>query len=148
MARNMSWRTEGRLNVVFHGPRSPTNLEWQRYVIDAVSSSARADTRVLVFSRGGAPDGYQRQTLITAVGRRASPVALLTDSLIARAGIAAMRLFNPLMKAFATKDVMEASEFLGLTVAERERTARLLVELENELGESTADLPPTRSGVR
>jgi hypothetical protein len=147
MARTMSWRTEGRLNVVFHGARSPTSLEWKRYVVDAMSS-ARADGRVVVLSRGGSPDGFQRQELMTALRGRPSPVALLTDNLIARTAIAAMRLFNPSMKAFPTAGLEGASAFLGLTVAERERVAELLIELEGEIGESTAGAPPAQSGTR
>ena len=30
----MAWRNEGRLAIVVHGPRSPTNLEWARYLKD------------------------------------------------------------------------------------------------------------------
>jgi hypothetical protein len=148
MAPTMSWRLEGRLNVVVHSARSPTNLEWQRYVIDVVSRTVPPDARVVVLSRGGSPDGYQRQALITALGGRPKPVALLTNSVIARTVIAAMRLFNPTMKAFTTSDLKGAGEFLGLTVAERERVAQLLVELESELGKSTADQLPARSEAR
>jgi hypothetical protein len=145
MARTMSWRNEGRLNVVFHGTRSPTNLEWQSYVIDSVSLNARPDTRVVVLSRGGSPDGHQRQALITAFKGRPSPVALLTDNLLARAAISAMRIWNPSMRAFATGALKEAGEFLGLVVAERERVAELLVVLEAEVGEGKAAAPPTRT---
>jgi len=141
----MAWRIEGRLNVIVHGARAPTNLEWQRYVIDAVSTTARTDTRVVVLSRGGSPDGFQRQTLMAALSGRVSPVALLTDKLIARTAIAAMSLFNPSMRAFPTAGLKEAAEFLTLTVAERERVAQLLVELELEVGESTLAEPPARS---
>ena len=137
MSTTMSWRFEGRLNVVVHGTRSPTNLEWQRYVVDAVSRPMPPDTRVVVLSRGGSPDGYQRQALIKALGGRSKPVAMLTDSTIARTAISAMRLFNPTMKAFTTRDLQGAGVFLGLTVAERERVAELLVELESELGKGT-----------
>jgi len=143
----MSWRMEGRLSVAVHGTRAPTNLEWQRYVIDAVSSHARADTRVVVLSRGGSPDGSQRQTLMAGLRGRPSPVALLTDKLIARTAIAAMSLFNPSMKAFPTTGLQEAGEFLGLSVTERERVAVLLVELEREVGESAVAEPPARSGA-
>jgi hypothetical protein len=148
MAPTMSWRLEGRLNVVVHSACSPTNLEWQRYMIDVVSRTVPPDARVVVLSRGGSPDGYQRQALVTALGGRPKPVALLTASVIARTTIAAMRLFNPTMKAFTTSDLEGAGEFLGLTVAERERVAQLLVELESELDKSTADQLPARSEAR
>jgi hypothetical protein len=149
MGRSMSWRIEGRLCVVVHTAQSPTNLEWQRFLIETTTSAAPADGRIIVLSRGGGPDGEQRKALSVAVGNRPKPrLALLTDSLLARTGLAAMRLLNPSMKAFGTKDVNEAFEFLKLSVAERERVAKLLVELENELGERTVEQPPTRSGTR
>jgi hypothetical protein len=135
----MVWRLDGRMNVVVHGTRSPTNLEWQRFLIDSSSTTIREDARVVVLSRGGGPDGYQREALSKALGKRRRPVAILTDSVIARAGAAAMRLFNPTMKAFSPADLKGAGEFLGLTVTERERLAQLLVELEKELGESTVE---------
>jgi hypothetical protein len=143
MGRTMSWRTEGRLNVVYHGLLAPTNLEWQRYVTEAVvTSSARNGTRVLVLSRGGSPDGHQRQTLAAALRGRPSPVALLTDKVLVRAAISAMSLFNPSMKAFATTALNEAGNYLGLTLEERERAARLLVELEMEVDGMTSTSEP------
>jgi hypothetical protein len=148
MARNLAWRLDGRLAIIVHGIGSPTNLEWQRFLVDAVSSTMRPDTRVVVLSRGGAPDGHQRQAMAAALGSRPRPVAMLTDKVMVRTAIAAMRLFNPAMKAFATKDFKQASEFLGLTVSESERATRLLTELENELGENAAEPSSTRSGAR
>lgn len=146
----MSWRTEGRLNVVYHGPLAPTNLEWQRYVTEAVATAgARSDTRVIVLSRGGSPDGHQRKILVTALSSRPSPVALLTDKVLVRAAISAMSLFNPSMKAFATTAFKEAGDFLGLRLEERERAAQLLVELETEVdGASPTAEPPGRPHSR
>ena len=150
MRRTMSWRTEGRLNVVYHGAFAPTNLEWQRYVTAVVvTSGARNDARVVVLSRGGSPDGSQRQTLAAAIRGRPKPVALLTDKVLVRAGISAMSLFNPTMKAFAPTAIKEAGDFLGLTVAERERAAQLLVELEIEVdGMIVTAEPPGRTQSR
>jgi len=144
----MSWRTEGRLNVVVQGVHSPTNLEWQRYVTMAVATSARNDTRVVILSRGGSPDGAQRQALVKAMRGRPDPVALLTDKVLARAAVAALRPFNPTMRAFPTTGLKEACEFLSLTPDERERVAKLLVELEKELDEATVAEPPGRPGSR
>lgn len=145
MARSMSWRLEGRLNVVVHGSRSPSNLEWQRYVVDVASAAFPSDTRVVVLSRGGSPDGYQRQSLIAALRDQPKPVALLTDNVVARTTIIAMRLFNPTMRAFSIGSLKEAGEFLGLSVDERERVAQLLFELQNELDESAPDHLPSDS---
>jgi hypothetical protein len=144
----MAWRLEGRLNVIVHGTRSPTNLEWQRFMVDVVSRPTPPDARVVVLSRGGSPDGYQRQALSTALGGRSRPVAMLTDSGIARTAITAMRLFNPAMKAFTTSDIQGAGAFLGFTVAERGRVAELLAELESELGKGSENQPPARPEAR
>lgn len=139
---------EGRLNVGFHGARAPTNLEWQRYVIEAVSFATRDDARVVVLSRGGSPDGQQRQTLMTALRGRPNPMVLLTDNLIARTAITAMRFFNPSMRAFPTTGLKEAGDFLKLTAAERERVAAILVELEREVAETTEAEPPAPTRAR
>jgi hypothetical protein len=145
MARNLSWRIEGRLVVVVHGHLSPTNLEWQRFLVDAVSSAAYSNPRVVVLSRGGAPDAHQRQAMKATLGSRPQPVAMLTDSVLVRTAIAAMRFFNSSTKAFSTKGFEEASEYLGLNGVERERAAQLMVELERELGGSATDEAPTQS---
>ena len=135
------------MSVVFHGPNAPTNLEWQRYVTQAAASDAR-DKRVIILSRGGSPDGPQRQLLMTTLRGRPSPVALLTDKVLARAAIAAMSLFNPSMKAFPTTGLKDASEFLGLSPSERERVAQLLVVLEKEVTEATVAEAPKRTETR
>jgi hypothetical protein len=118
--------------VVVHSPRDPTNVEWQRYVNDLAALATR-DTRLLVLSRGGAPSGDQRRTLVTAVGKRGDLVALLTDSVLPRMIVGTLRIFNSSIKAFATAELQQASDFLGLTASERERAPVLLRQLEHEL---------------
>ena len=78
---------------------------------------------------------------MTALNGRPSPVALLTDQLIARTAVAALRIFNPSIRAFPTGGLKDAGDFLALTLAERQRVAQLLVELEREVGESTEAEP-------
>lgn len=131
----MAWRIEGRINVVVHGTRSPTDLEWATYLNETREISQRPDFCILVLSRGGSPDGKQRTLLTSSIpkGARKPPVALLTDSAIVRGVIAAFGLFNPLMKAFATRDLDAASLYLGLNRTERERVQTVLAELETEL---------------
>jgi hypothetical protein len=146
MSRTMVWRTEGRINVAVHGKRSPTDLEWATYVNESREHVGRPDLCLVVLSRGGSPDGKQRAVLTDSIpkGARKPPVALLTDNAIARGAIAAMSIFNPLMKAFATNDLDGAALYLGLTRAERDRVAKVLVELERELQEGApVGAPPS-----
>jgi hypothetical protein len=149
MSRTMAWRTEGRINVAIHGTRSPTDLEWATYLNETRPHVGRPDLCLVVLSRGGSPDGKQRTLLASSIpkGTRKPPVALLTDNAIARGVIAAMRLFNPQMKAFATLDLDGAARYLGLTRAERERVEKVLVELESELNEGDrVGAPPSMPG--
>jgi len=133
MGSNLSWRTEGRLHVCVHNERDPTNVEWQRYVNSVGEEVGKLDVRIIVLSRGGSPNGEQRRTLLTVIGKRTKPLAMLTDNAIARTVVVAMSFFIPMMKAFKTAEVREAGEFLGLTSNECERAVALLRELEREL---------------
>jgi hypothetical protein len=145
----MAWRTEGRVNVVVHGRRSPTDLEWASYLNETRDDGGRPDFCIVVLSRGGSPDGKQRTLLANSVakGARKPPVALLTDSAIVRGVITAMNIFNPQMKAFATPDLDGAALYLGLTRAERERLEEALVELEREVQDGArAGAPPSTPG--
>ena len=75
---------------------------------------------------------------MATVGKKTWPLALLTDSSIARMMIFAMRVFNPAMHAFATTDLAGARDFLKLTQQECERAAVLLRELERDLADAPA----------
>jgi hypothetical protein len=78
----MAWQIDGGVNVVVHGTRSPTDLEWATYLNETGEASLRPDFCLLVLSRGGSPDGKQRTLLTSSIpkGARKPPVALLTDS--------------------------------------------------------------------
>jgi hypothetical protein len=141
VASNLEWRTEGRLHVCVHGSRNPTNVEWQRYLNASNEIASLADCRIVILTRGGSPSGQQRQALMTAIGKRTRPVALLTDNSVARMAIFAMRVFNPAMKAFATKELRPAGDFLGLSSLERDRVAQLLAELERGIDDRHEGAP-------
>ena len=138
----MTWRNEGRLNVVVHGPKPPTPLEWTRYLNDMVPRKDD-ELRVVVFSHGGAPNGSQRLQLTSSVegGDLRAPLALITDALLARAIVGALRWFNPAIRAFAMSETRAAYDFLGLTADERDRVTAIRAELERELGDSSVNLP-------
>jgi len=133
----MTWRNEGRLNVVVHGAKAPSPLEWSRYLSE-MSGRKEDELRVVVFSYGGAPGGAQRLQLSSMVegGDFRVPLALVTDTLLVRAMVGALRWFNPAIRAFALSETREAYEFLGLTTEERERVTAIREELESELADS------------
>lgn len=134
MPSNVAWKFDGRLSVMVHGPGAPTNLEWQRFLRDAVDQRTGSHWRNLVVSYGGRPDGEQRKLLADMLKGRAAPTAIMTSSAIVRAAVAAMSFFNRQMKAFALDDFEGAASYLELTADERAKAQRLRAELTQELG--------------
>ena len=141
MGPTMVWRIEGRLNVVVHGPSSPTNLEWTRYVADLRLLRGK-NFRVIVFSHGGGPDGVQRRQLTSAFDNELKlPVALLTESILVRGIVGALRWFNSQFRAFGLGEVNAACNHLDLTADERDRVRAIRSELERELSAPDAARP-------
>jgi hypothetical protein len=145
MGRTMTWRNEGRLNVVVHGAKAPSPLEWSRYLSE-MSPRKEDELRVIVFSYGGAPDGTQRLQLSSMVegGNFRVPLALVTDTLLVRAMVGALRWFNPAIRAFALSETRAAYDFLGLTAEERERVTAIRAELEDELDSNPLAASPAQ----
>lgn len=131
-ADTMAWRNEGRLAIVVHGPRSPSNLEWARYLNDFRQTPA--DVRVLVYSVGGGPDGAQRAELTEILKHRQMPAVILTRSTIIRAVGAALSWFNRSLKIVAYDAHDAAFSHLGLSADERVRAIELRRELEAVVG--------------
>jgi hypothetical protein len=134
MQRTMSWRFEGRLNIVVHGPENPSNLEWQGMLTDQTVRTQKKDACTLVVSYGGGPDGRQRERLATQMGEHPTPICVMTKSVIVRAIAAALVFFNRNLKVFGIDERKSAYDFLNLSGHERETADRVRRELETELG--------------
>src|SRR5688572_15125155 len=134
MAANVAWRFEGRLSVMLHGPGNPTNLEWGRFLRDAIDHGTGPHWRNLGLSYGGRPDGEQRKQLAEMLKGRAAPTAIMTSSPLVRAAVLAVSFFNRQMKSFGLDDFDAACSHLGLSAVERERARAFRVELLAELG--------------
>jgi hypothetical protein len=134
MPGNVAWKFEGRLSVMVHGPVNPTNLEWQRFLRDAVDGRTGTHWRNLVVSYGGRPDGEQRKQLAEMLKGRAAPTAIMTGNAVVRAAVVAISFFNRKMKAFALDDFDGACSYLELTPDERRRARAFLAELTQALG--------------
>jgi hypothetical protein len=130
----MSWRFEGRLTIVVHGPNNPSNLEWQGMLRDETARGQPEKARTLIVSYGGGPDGHQRQLLAQKIGRNPVPTCIMTKSGIVRAIATALLFFNRTMKVVGLEERTSAYEFLGLSGQERETAERVRRELESELG--------------
>lgn len=134
MSPSMAWRFEGRLTIVLHGPKNPSNLEWQSMLRDEAARGRAEDARTLVVSYGGGPDGSQRELLTQQMRSRPVPTCIMTASALVRAITAALLYFNRSMKVVGLDDRERAYEFLNLSPQEREAADRARRELEATVG--------------
>ena len=140
--KTMGFRREGRLLVIVHGPRSPTDLEWATFLKEMQTYGPRQHLRVVTYSYGGGPDGKQRKAA-TDLDRDPARhdyvmVALLTSSTIMRSMGPALSWFLRNMKIFGLNADAEAFHFLGLTPDESSRAMAARRQLERELGVTQA----------
>lgn len=137
----MAWEFEGRLNVVVHGPKDPSNLEWERFLAETVSRRAKPraageaapELVVIVVSHGGVPDGGQRKQLAKTIERNVAPTVVMTDSPMMLGVHRVLAFFNPRQCAVGLHAEKAAFDFLGLSSDERTSAKRLRAKLEAEL---------------
>ena len=134
MQRTLVWRFDGRVVVAVHGFKSPTNLEWQRFLNEGVAHGMGPHLRILIVSHGGGPDGDQRKQLGQVIGPAPAPTVVMTSSALVRGITSAMTFFNPHMKAVNLYDTELAFKHLGLTPDERNKVHHVRRELSLELG--------------
>jgi hypothetical protein len=147
MSGTMTWHFEGRLFVVVHGPRDPSNLEWQRMLKEEVERGRGQPMCTLVVSYGGSPNGEQRKLLERQMDHNSGPTCVMTKSTIVKAIAAALLFFNRRLKVVGLDENAEAYSFLGLSAAERALADRVRRQCELELGLASGGsltLPPTR----
>jgi hypothetical protein len=134
MQKTMAWAFEGRVHVIVHGEKSPSALEWERFLAETVARRAQAASHVvLVVSHGGVPDGGQRMQLARTIDRNASPTVIMTDSPLMLTVSRLLTFFNPRQIAVSLKAEVAAFDFLGLTADERATAKRLRAKLEADL---------------
>jgi hypothetical protein len=133
------WRELGGLLIVVHDRGAPTDERWGD-LLSAVSKplpeggrTPRAWAAVLIYSLGGMPTVTQRARLRTLkLTLPAPPVALVSDSPLARGVLTAVRWIFPglrAMRAFTPEQEAAALEALGLDEAARARAAAALDEM-------------------
>jgi hypothetical protein len=131
-ARTFSARWSDRYAVFVHTDTPPTDEEWKsvlemwRHIPDPKSY------RVLVFSRGAAPNAVQRAELSKVLGGARPRIALVTASLLPRMASKAFALFLPDFRVFDVNQVDAALNYLDLG-NDRARAERVLAELRDEV---------------
>jgi hypothetical protein len=113
MRRTLAFQRVANCVLLVHAEKDPTDPEWEQY---AQFFGNNIDTRLLVFSKGGAPSAAQRARIKRELDRHGKRVvtAVMTDSQLARGVVTAIQWFVKDISAFPTKDVEAALKFLGI----------------------------------
>jgi hypothetical protein len=142
---HLLWREVGPVLVIAHGRAAPSDEGWRELVVAASAPLAngrrapRVWAGVLIYSLGGMPTVTQRARLgqwLSLTGA-VPPIALVSDSPLARGVLTAVRWLFPTMRAmhaFALEQKAAALQSLGLEAALQARVDAALGELLGELG--------------
>ena len=137
---DLLWREVADVLVVLHGRTAPTDDRWTELVVAASrpkpdgGRAPKAWTAVLIYSLGGMPTVTQRSKLgrmLTVTGQ-APPVALVSESPLARGILTAVRWIFPVMRtihAYAPEQRASALLWLGLDAERRRSVEQALDEM-------------------
>lgn len=142
MHRALLAQRSGNFIVVTHGSLAPSNAEWNALLDIYRAHPSLASARTLVFTDGGAPNAAQRADLRAALGSINMPIAVITESIIARAAGTALSWLNPALRMFSPRDLDKGLAHIGVTTVDRRTLCGIADELRRQLGTVT----PPRSG--
>jgi hypothetical protein len=133
MGRTLAFQRVANCIVLVHVEKDPTDSEWDEYVQFFASN---IDTRVLVFSKGGAPSAAQRDKLKRVVDKHGKRVvtAVMTDSQLARGVMTALKWFLKDMSAFPAKDFEGALKYLEIPEGMAGLFRKSILSMSSDLG--------------
>jgi hypothetical protein len=127
--KNLAIKVVDRLFIVAYGPEAPTDQEWADY-LRLVERQGIERTMQIVATEGGEPAAVQRRELVTLLGGRVVPVAVLTGSARVRATVTALSWCYRWIRAFpaTSAGLGDALAYLGSNglLAEEARAANRL----------------------
>lgn len=131
---------EGFKMVVLLGPNNPTDAEWGEALrvgkaLLAAVGGDRTRTGAIVFTEGGSPSSRQRQLTRELYGDAPPPMALVTDSLLARGAAAVFKIFWPSTNAvFGSADWEKALRHVNIAPAQQAALLAKVKAMQDELG--------------
>ena len=127
----MAWDVSGSTFVSVTAAAAPASEDWEA----ACRRMAQRDFKVkLIWTLGGSPNSAQRLKAREILGEETEPLALVTNSMAARAVLGIMGIFFKNMRAFGLSQVDEALGYLNVPADERPAVLGLLARLRGELG--------------
>ena len=125
----------GPFVVIVHGREQPTDAAWEASLEVVRSMSSLDRVRVLVYSAGGAPNGRQRAALNKITSSLKMRIAVLTDSVIARAVRFALRWFDAQVQIFPPEEIEAALTHVEAMGQYRAMLRSTVVELRAGVGD-------------
>jgi serine/threonine protein kinase len=112
----MLFMTMGRVVVFVNRTVSPTDKEWNSYLEAGFRVRSRhGPPRVLAVSEGGPPSAKQRKAGVDVAKAVQSRSAVVTDEPVARAIVTAFRWLGNDVRAFSSREMARAIDFLDLS---------------------------------
>ncbi len=130
--------SDGEVILFLHTDRQFPLSDWS-FAFDEIREAERncgkdlARFRIMPITDGGAPNTPMRAQLTEWLGGRAVPIAVLTNSTLARGVVTAISWFNPKIRAFAPNRWRDAAEHVALTASEEKLILGALDEMDKEL---------------
>lgn len=135
--KDLAYARRGQCFVLVQTKNTASDEEWQKWI--EFSTQLGADSahlmRVLVFSAGGSPTPKQRKAIHALVppDGRGVMTAVVLDSVIGRAVVSTMALFNPNVRAFTPDRVEAAFDYLQIVDSMRPELFELARQAHVEL---------------
>jgi hypothetical protein len=110
------WPGSRAILVAVHNGRRPDDGEWDEYLVSAQEMLRQGPEAIggLAVTDGGSPGHSQRALLNRIMAGRSVPSAVITESIIVRSAIKAMRFFNYGIQGFSRSDLGKALDYLGV----------------------------------
>jgi hypothetical protein len=132
-------RRVGTLLVVVQDAQTPGDDEWQRYLDECrkldLEQGGFANASALIFTDGGVPNGTQRVALTKLLQGRTALSAVVSESLLVRAGLSVLSMLNNGLKVFPSKEWKQAAAFARVPEAQHLDVLKVAVALGREVGD-------------
>lgn len=141
LPRRMATRRVGSLLLLYQGPDTPADSEWDECL--SLLRPIVASGRVLVITHGGAPNAAQRARLSELTKKHPIVAAVMSDNIPVRFVVSCVALFMSRIRSFASRDTEGAYRHLALDAGEREMVQSHLAEMRTQVTGADAPERPT-----
>jgi hypothetical protein len=131
--KTLLWLHDDKLAIVVHSKAAPTDREWDAYLAAMPRGDQLLQSKTIVYSLGGGPNGAQRSRLVQLLRAGAPPAALLTASALMHGIGTAVSWFIRTLKVFSLNERAAAFQYLDLSADEVRRANATIDRFVSEL---------------